>query len=53
MTAYDKWLDEQSESRGLSLRMAFGGGEKAMLEKVREWADVCPWRDDGLVKFLD
>ncbi len=34
MSSYDKWLAAQPNCRGLSLKKAFEGGEKAMLEKV-------------------
>ncbi len=40
MSSYNKWLAAQPHCRGLSLKKAFEGGEKAgqrdMLEKVRE-----------------
>ena len=36
---YKKWVDEQTESRGLSLSDAFEGGRKAMIGWVY-WAFV-------------
>ena len=34
MNDYEKWFDKQAESRGLSLKVAFEGGRRAVLEKV-------------------
>ena len=56
MSNYNKWLESQPHCRGLSLRMAFEGGRRDMLEKVDvkcgelSRVDFTDWVDDQLAK---